>query len=594
MFTVKNASLQRCGEVTAVYAGGAPELTLPLLPQEKILRFMAVYRRSEWWCQPFFGTDLCDIPTDTVLLVLELETGFCVVLPVVNELCRTTLESGLTARMTTWSDTPCEGLSLVYAMGSQPHALLHQCTAAALKLMNDPVPLREDRRYPELLEYLGWCSWDSMQIRVNEEGLLEKCGEFRRKNIPVKWAIIDDMWAHIRDFYGKTYESFRDMVRMMHASRLYSFDADPIRFPNGLAHCIEGMKAYGLQVGMWFPVKGYWSGLDEEGPTFHALRPHLLRSNTEHWITSWEYPHANAWFRTLMGSLKAAGADFVKVDNQGIFRTQYRGMAPIGTLARQFHDGLEDAAAEQFDSRMINCMGMAPENLWSRKYSAVSRCSDDFLPENKAWFTKHVLQCAYNSLWQGQLYWCDWDMWWTDDGQAEKNALMRAVSGGPVYVSDQLERSRGEVLKPLCMDDGRILRCDRPGMPTADCITRDPTVSGRAMKVQNMAGSHGVMAVLDLDAAFAPVTATISARQIPGFTAQEYAVYEHFSGECRILKGEESFEVTLQNENDYRLYIFAPVVDGVAALGWTDKYISPKTIGMEGIPCRFVKNGILC
>ena len=590
MFTIKNASLRRYGEVTAVYAGGAPEMTLSLLPQEKILRFMAVYRRSEWWCQPFFGEKLSDIPTDTVLLVLELEAGFCVVLPVVNDLCRTTLESGLTARMTTWSDVACEGLSLVYAVGSHPHELLRQCTAAALELLGNPVPLREHRTYPEIFEYLGWCSWDSMQIRVNEEGLLEKCREFRRKDIPVKWAIIDDMWAHIRDFYGKTYESFQEMVRMMHASRLYSFDADPIRFPNGLAHCIEGMKAYGLQVGVWFPVKGYWSGLDEEGPTFRGLRSHLLRSNTQHWITSWEYPHANAWFRTLM----AAGADFVKMDNQGIFRTQYRGMAPIGTLARQFHDGLEDAAAEQFGSRMINCMGMAPENLWSRKHSAVSRCSDDFLPENKAWFTKHVLQCAYNSLWQGQLYWCDWDMWWTDDAQAEKNALMRAVSGGPVYVSDQLERSRGEVLKPLCMDDGRILRCDRPGMPTADCLTLDPTVSGKAMKVQNMAGSHGVMAVLDLDAAFAPVTATISARQIPGFTAQEYAVYEHFSGECRILKGEESFEVTLQNENDYRLYIFAPVVDGVAALGWTDKYISPKTIGMEGIPCTYVKNGILC
>ena len=83
-------------------------------------------------------------------------------------------------------------------------------------------------------------------------------------------------------------------------------------------------------------------------------------------------------------------------------------------------------------------------------------------------------------------------MWWTDDGQAEKNALMRAVSGGPIYVSDQLQRSRPQVLRPLATDDGRILRCDRPGMPTADCVTKDPTVSGEAMKLQNMAGKQGI------------------------------------------------------------------------------------------------------
>ncbi len=593
MFTVENGRTQAYGAVAAVFAGGAPELTLPLRPRQKILRYMAVYRQSESWCQPFFGADVEDIPADTVLLVLELEDGFCALLPVVNDLCRTTLEAGLVARMSTWSDTACEGLALVYAQGCEPTALVRDCVKTALEIMKSPIPLREDRFFPEILEYLGWCTWDAMQIRVNETGILEKCREFREKNIPVKWAIIDDMWAEIRDFYGKTYDSFDDMVRMMHASRLYSFGADPYRFPNGLDHCIRGVKELGLQVGVWFPVKGYWAGLDPEGPTFRELEPHLLRSNRDLWVANWEYGHAKAYFDYLMGSLKDAGADFVKVDNQGIFRTQYRGMAPIGQLARQFHDAMEDSAAEQFNSCMIDCMGMAPENVWSRKYSAVSRCSDDFLPENKAWFTKHVLQCAYNSLWQGQLHWCDWDMWWTDDGQAEKNALMRAVSGGPVYVSDQLQRSRGEVLRPLVMDDGRVLRCDRPGMPTADCVTVDPTVSGRAMKVQNMAGSHGIMAVLNLDGQERPVITEISPEQIPGLRSGEYAVYEHFSGSLRMLKPGEHFELTLRDGNDYRLFIFAPVTNGEAYLGWTEKFISPKTIGMENVPCTYVRNGKL-
>ena len=35
-------------------------------------------------------------------------------------------------------------------------------------------------------------------------------------------------------------------------------------------------------------------------------------------------------------------------------------------------------------------------------------------------------------------------MWWSDDGQATKNAVLRAMSGGPVYMSDKLGRSVGE------------------------------------------------------------------------------------------------------------------------------------------------------
>jgi len=586
----KPVTVQTCGEVTALFARGDSPFTFSLTPKKPVLRYMAMHRHTQSWCRPFFGTDLADIPENTVLLLLELAEGqFCAVVPVVNRLCQTTVQGGLTLSMTTTCEVPCEGLAAVWAEGSAPFALVSRCVRTALKLMDSSTALREDRPYPEILEYLGWCSWDSMQIRVNEEGVKEKCAEFKEKAIPVKWAILDDMWAEIRDFYGKTYESFDDMVRLMHASRLYSFEADPIRFPHGLAHTVAHLHSCGLQAGLWFPVKGYWAGLDPEGPTARLLQDHTMRSNNGHILADWHYDHAKAWFDHFMGYAKNAGIDFVKVDNQGMLLTNYGGMAPIGTVARQFHDGLEDTCEAHFDSRMINCMGMAPENIWNRRCSPVSRCSDDFLPENRAWFTKHVLQCAYNSLLQGVFYWCDWDMWWTDDGQAEKNALMRAVSGGPVYISDMLQRTRGDILKKLTDRNGRILRCDRPAIPTADCAATDPTCSGRAMKLQNMAGTHGILAVLNLDAENKPVSATIHGGLIDGFEAEEYALYEHYSGALHILKWGEALEVTLQSCDDYRLYILAPLKDGCGVIGRTDQFISPKGDPSDG-PWVCVKN----
>ena len=53
----------------------------------------------------------------------------------------------------------------------------------------------------------------------------------------------------------------------MHASKMRDWEADPERFPNGLAGCIAKVKEnYGMQVGIWHPTPGYWSGLTPDGP----------------------------------------------------------------------------------------------------------------------------------------------------------------------------------------------------------------------------------------------------------------------------------------------------------------------------------------
>ena len=611
---VKEQSLSTFGSVAAVFAKALLNtplnsecgMCIDITVKNGITSYMANYRHSEFWCRPFFGTDLTKIPDETQALVLELSKGyFCVVVPVVNDTYKCVLagnqSGGFTAKLFSWCKNlqTVNGLAFVYACGENPARLVESCVKSALQILNNGTRHREERRYPESFEYLGWCSWDSMQINVNEQGLLEKCGEFQEKGIPVKWAIIDDMWAEIRDFYGQTYSSFQEMVSLMHRSALYHFQADPLRFPNGLKHCIEKMNEKGITVGMWHPTTGYWRGIAPDGEAFHCLKDNLISSETGALVPDWHCGKSYLYYKTLHDFFIRCGAAFVKIDNQSMTRRFYKNLAPVGTVAKSFHDGMEASVGEHFDNRMINCMGMASEDMWSRSFSPISRCSDDFLPENRAWFAKHILQCAYNSFLQGQFYWCDWDMWWTDDGQAEKNSLLRAISGGPIYVSDKIGRSRKEVLSPLALSNGKILRCDRPCIPTKDCITQDPTKGSRALKLQNMAGDCGIMAIFNINEDENTVTADISDEWIDGSCADEYAVYEHFTQELTILKRGEHIKVTLHSPDDYRLYIFVPLNDGFAVIGRTDKFISPKTIqcviGQEFIlkengPCAYVKD----
>lgn len=221
---------------------------------------------------------------------------------------------------------------------------------------------------------------------------------------------------------------------------------------------------------------------------------------------------------------------------------------------------------------------MAIENQWNRPTSAINRCSGDFQPENREWFITHILQCVYSSMFQGEFYYNDFDMWWTDDGQAGKNSLLRAISGGPIYVSDKIGRSNKHILDPLAFDDGRILRCDRPARPTLDSLFNDPQTTKVPLKIFNTCkgGKYGVLAAYNLDKKNKPVRGTISPDDIIGLEGEEFAVYEYNTKKVRFLKRGESFNFMLKDHDDYRHYIISPIDEnGIAMLGRIDKFMSP-------------------
>ena len=129
---------------------------------EEIKGYMADYRRCEFWCYPHFGIDLKDMPDETQILVLEKENDeFRVVVPVVNDKYKCVLKGGedcdFSVRMFSWYDKlcDCKGLAFIYADGENPTELAKLCVSEALKILNNGVRLRENRRYPEIFDYLG-------------------------------------------------------------------------------------------------------------------------------------------------------------------------------------------------------------------------------------------------------------------------------------------------------------------------------------------------------------------------------------------------------------------------------------------------------
>lgn len=544
--------------------------------------WMADFLYSRWWCRPEFGVSLSDIPDQTQALLWHCKGGtWGAILPLCEKTYSTSLyvrDGNLCAELSSF----CKGLQtcqtpvLVWGQGTDPYRLLQQCAAAASDILG--IPLRQERHYPELFNYLGWCSWDAMEIWVDEAGLLEKCREFRERGVPVRWAILDDMWADIA--WTEKLPKFtphKISVPVMHASKMNDFTADPERFPSGLDGCIRKMKEMDFSVGIWHPTTGYWSGLTPEGAAHQKLRPFVREMESGLVLPDLtDREKSYGFYNTLHRYFRDCGADFVKVDNQSFLRTMYRDVAPIGELAENLHDGIERSVTENFGGAVINCMGMANENLFHRSESAVSRCSNDFAPENRAWFSKHLLQCAYNGLIQGQFYVCDWDMWWTDDGQAVKNSVCRAVSGGPIYVSDRQGRTNPEILKPLCYSDGRILRCDAVAVPGIRNLCSGPACSDDAFFLLNRVKDVQMIAAFNINEKDKTVTGRIIPREY-GY-ADDCILYEHFSKQAIRLQPKACYSFSLLDNDAVRLFMLIPVKGEKTPIGLVDKYISPAAI----------------
>ena len=99
----------------------------------------------------------------------------------------------------------------------------------------------------------------------------------------------------------------------------------------------------------------------------------------------------------------------------------------------------------------------------------------------------HMVHCAYNSLWMGNFIQPDWDMFQSTHPCAAFHAASRAISGGPIYVSDIVGNHNFELLKTLVLPDGSILRCEYYALPTRDCLFENPLHDGKTMlKIWNL------------------------------------------------------------------------------------------------------------
>ena len=561
-------------------------------------RFTCCARYEPFWMKPHAGTRAGQVPVETQYLLTEQEDGSGVLyVPLIDAAFRASLqgagEDGL--ELVAESGDPAtvtdQVVGLFVAAGTDPYALLEQAARSVMTRLGTG-RLRAEKPLPAFADEFGWCTWDAFYGEVSHDKVRQGLESFRAGGLSPRYLILDDGWQSVQKMpTGET--------------RLTAFAAND-KFPGDLGPTVRMAKGeFGVETFLvWHALNGYWGGVDDAALPGYDARP-MRRDHSPGilkfepgWTTSLnEYfggfvsvvppRHIARFFQDYHRHLRAQGVDGVKVDNQASLEAVAAGMGGRVTLMQRYHEALEGASQTHFGGTLINCMSCANEMFYSAPASTLTRTSTDFWPNDPASHGLHLYTNAQVGAWFGEFVHPDWDMFQSGHPMGAYHAAGRAVSGAPVYVSDKPDAHDFTLLRKLVLADGSVARADLPGRPTRDCLFHDPTREDVLLKIFSRNGNGGVVGVFnaryDAENALPPIAGVVRPADVEGLVGERFAVYEHSTGEVRVLGREDTWDVALPPLTA-EVFTIVPLTDGLAPLGLADKFNSGGTIASVARP----------
>lgn len=547
---------------------------------------IAAYLFGDWesWTKPIVFDKFNLLPSHKInySLLKYSDNVYCAVLPICSKGRVATLGGGdgFGVVSVDYSAKHKKNIDLVlFSFHQNPYQAVSVAYDKAMHFMNRAQNLRVNKTYPNLFENIGWCTWNAMYEKVSESEIVKGVQKFKDKGINLPWLLIDDGWLKIKN------------------KKLVSFDFDKNKFPQGIAPVVKHLNKLGVKdVGVWHTMNGYWNGVSKDFDQTQ-YKSYLVQyrdkesvhdeklSDSIYNIASFQ-PEGFKWFDSWHRFLKNNGINFIKVDQQSVLKRVSKNCfqdASYLDICKGLESNLQRSVNSNFNGNIINCQNMAIEAMYNIGSSSIIRNSDDFFPERTAYFSldvekgnaaAHVLMNIHNSLWTQQIAWPDYDMFQSHHKDAEYHAILRAISGGPVYLSDKVGKQDETVIKKLIDRTGKLLRADVPAKPTIDCIFNINIK--KAFKAFSQIGDNYLLAIWNTDDVDI-LKDKWSLKDINCNLSESYFVYEHNSKQSFELNSKKSHYIELARMG-WLYYNIIPEINGVAIVGFSEKYNSVATI----------------
>ncbi|KAL3624268.1 putative galactinol--sucrose galactosyltransferase 5 [Castilleja foliolosa] len=503
----------------------------------KNIKFMSIFRFKVWWTTHWIGSNGSDLERETQILILDKsgDRPYIVLLPIIEGPFRASLQPGPDDNIDICFEsgsTKVTGSSFRAALymhaGDDPFTLVKDAIKVARHHLGT-FRLLEEKTPPGIVDKFGWCTWDAFYLTVQPNGVYEGVKGLVDGGCPPGLVLIDDGWQSIcHDDDPITIEGTnRTSAGEQMPCRLIKFEENnkfrDYKSPHktrpgpeaGMGAFVRDLKEDFKSVGfvyVWHALCGYWGGLrpNVEGlPEAKVIKPKLtpgLETTMEDLAVDKIVNNgiglvppelAAQMYEGLHSHLESVGIDGVKVDVIHLLEMLCEDYGGRVELAKAYYKALTSSVNNHFKGNgVIASMEHCNDFMFlGTEAISLGRVGDDFWctdpsgdPNGTFWLQGcHMVHCAYNSLWMGNFIHPDWDMFQSTHPCAEFHAASRAISGGPIYVSDSVGKHNFPLLKSLVLPDGSILRCDYYALPTRDCLFEDPLHNGTTMlKIWNL------------------------------------------------------------------------------------------------------------
>lgn len=584
----------------------------------KGIKFMSIFRFKVWWTTHWVGSNGHEVEHETQMILLDkndsLGRPYVLMLPILEGSFRASLQPGFDDYVDVCVEsgsTRVRGSSfrscLYLHVGDDPYRLVREATKV-LRLHLATFKLLQEKTPPVIIDKFGWCTWDAFYLKVHPSGVWEGVKGLVEGGCPPGMVLIDDGWQSIchdedpitdQEGVNRTSAGEQMPCRLVRFEENYKFREYSSASGKGMGAFVRDLKErFGSveQVYVWHALCGYWGGVRPKVPgmpeaevvppklskglkmTMEDLAVDKIVNNGVGLVP----PHlATHLYEGIHHLLESAGIDGVKVDVIHLLEMLSEEYGGRVELAKAYYKALTASVKKHFKGNgviasMEHCNDFF---LLGTEAIALGRVGDDFWctdpsgdPKGTYWLQGcHMVHCAYNSLWMGNFIQPDWDMFQSTHPCAEFHAASRAISGGPIYVSDCVGKHNFKLLKSLALPDGSILRCQHYALPTRDSLFEDPLHDGKTtLKIWNLNKYTGVLGLFNCQGGgWCPVTRrnksasefsqTVTCLASPqdiewsnGKTpicikgVDVFAVYMFKDNKLKLMKSSEKLEVSLE------------------------------------------------
>lgn len=328
----------------------------------------------------------------------------------------------------------------------------------------------------DFFDNLGYCTWNGLGWELSVEKILDGLQKLTDAGVVFNTLLIDDNWQSLGNTNLDPSEpGWRGWSR---------FQADEKRFPDGLSGVIKEVKSrypHIQYVGVWHALLGYWAGLAHDTELAKTYKTRMTKCKVRLSIPTdvliVDPVDVHRMYDDFYAFLKSEGADFVKTDVQHLIAMLVN-PEDRQDVPSAYQSAWTTAHLKYFQGRAISCMSQQPQItfhslLQGKTPKILVRNNDDFFPEIPGSHPLHIWTNAHNALFtQHTNSLPDWDMFQTSHTYSSYHGAARAISGGPVLITDTPGEHGVELINQMTATtpSGKQIAL-RPAVATAlDCF----------------------------------------------------------------------------------------------------------------------------